>query len=180
MAAAAATRARPVIPTPTSPPPGPIAQRRRPTAASVAVGIVVLLVATFLWQVASPFFRGDVAIRSAAAVGRVSLESDPIGSRIDLVVVDRVGAETTVAGKLDVSLREPDGTLWKTSRTVSASDFQPLPEGSLLAGRSGLSVSVPASDWARPPRQGGASTASVTITPNDGPAFSTVAEERFP
>ena len=178
MVAAAATRTRPVIPTP--PPPGPVVQRRRPTAAWVAVGIAVLVVATFVWQIASPYIHTEVAVRGAAAVGRVSLESDPIGSRIDLVVVDRVGGETTVAGTLDVSLREPDGTLWKTSRAVSASDFQLLPQGSLLAGRAGLSIYVPASDWARPPRQGGASTVSVMIKPNDGPAFSTVAEERFP
>lgn len=178
MVAAATPRVRPVIPTP--PPPGPVVQRRRPIAGVVAIGVAVLVVGTFVWQVASPLLRTDIAVRSAAAVGRVSLESDPIGSRIDLVMVDRVGGETTVAGTLDVSLREPDGTVWKTSREVTAADFQALPDGGLLAGRTGYSVYVPAKDWARPPRHGGSATVSVGVRPTDSAAFSTVAEERFP
>jgi hypothetical protein len=135
----------------------------------------------FLWQIGSGFIHTDVVVRQAVAVGRVSLESDPAGSRVDIVVVDRVGQETTVNGTLGVKLREPDGTLWQTTRTVSANDFQPLPDGGLLAGRSGYSVIVPASDWARAPRRGGSATVSITVQPSgDGPAFSTVAEERFP
>ena len=179
VAAATTPRVRPVIPTP--PPAGPVSvPQRRPTVALIALGIVVLMVGSFVWQVASPLFRGEALVRGATSVGRVSLEPASLGSRIDVVVVDRVGAETTVAGTLDVSLREPDGTLWKTSRTVTAADFQPLPDGGLLAGRTGYSVYVPAKDWARPPRRGGASTVSVKVTPNDGAPFSTVAEERFP
>ena len=178
MVAAATPRVRPVIPTP--PPPSTVVQRRRPTTGMVAAGIAVLMVGAFVWQVAAPLFRTDVAARSAAAVGRVSLESDPIGSRIDLVIVDRVGSETTVAGTLDVSLREPDGRLWTTTREVTPADFQPLPDGGLLAGRTGYSVYVPAKDWARPPRHGGSATVSVSVRPTDSAAFSTVAEERFP
>lgn len=178
MVAAATTRVRPVIPTP--PPAGPVVQPRRPTAAMVAVGIAVLMVGTFLWQVGSPYLRNEAVVRGATAVGRVSLESDPIGSRIDVVLVDRVGEQTTVTGTVDVSLREPDGTLWKTSRSITPADFQPLPDGGLLAGRVGYAVYVPASDWARPPRQGGAATVSVTVRPADAEAFSAQAQERFP
>jgi hypothetical protein len=55
-----------------------------------------------------------------------------------------------------------------------------LPDGGLLAGRTGYSVVIPASDWLRAPRRGGSATVSVSIQPTDGTPFSTVAEERFP
>jgi hypothetical protein len=147
----------------------------------VIIGVPALLLLTFVWQVASGFMHTEIAVRQPVAVGRVSLESDPAGSRIDFVVVDRVGQETTLNGTLDVKLREPDGTLWQTSRTVNSDNFKPLPDSSLLAGRTGYSVVVPASDWVRAPRRGGTATVSINAQPNDdGTPFSTVAEERFP
>jgi hypothetical protein len=91
-----------------------------------------------------------------------------------------VGQETTVSGDLNVKLREPDGTVWQTTRSVTAADFRTLPEGGLLAGRTGYSVLIPASDWLRAPRRGGSATVSLGIQPTEGAAFSTVAEERFP
>jgi hypothetical protein len=133
-----------------------------------------------VWQIGSNLLRTDLAGHEPVAVGRVSLESDPAGSRIDIVVVDRAGQETTANGTLNVKLREPDGTLWQTSRTVTASDFQPLPDGGLLAGRTGYSVVVPASDWARAPRRGGSATVSISLQPGEGSMLSTIAEERFP
>jgi hypothetical protein len=179
MVAAAATRARtpaanqPVAPAVNTP--------RRSAGTWVIIGVPVLLVLTFVWQIGSGFMHTEIAVRQAISVGRVSLEADPAGSRIDFVVVDRVGQETTVNGTVNVKLREPDGTLWQTSRTVSGDDFKPLPDGSLLAGRPGMSVIIPAADWVRPPRRGGSATVSIDVQPSDdGPAFSTVAEERFP
>ena len=55
-----------------------------------------------------------------------------------------------------------------------------IPAGSLLAGRVGYAVVIPATDWLRTPRRGGAATVSVSVQPTDGVPFSTVAEERFP
>lgn len=149
-------------------------------ATLVLVGIPALLVITLAWQFLSGVLRTEMGVRGAAAVSRVSLEPDPVGARIDFVLVDRVGQSTTVDGTMMVKLREPDGTLWQTTRTVTAADFVPIQEGSLLAGRLGYSVTVPASDWVRAPRRGGMATVTVSVTPADGAPFSTVAEERFP
>ena len=42
--------------------------------------------------------RSEVATHDPVAVSRVSLEADPAGSRIDLVVVDRSGQGVGVSG----------------------------------------------------------------------------------
>ena len=145
------------------------------------IGVPLVLVLTVAWQIGSSVLRTDMDVPEAVAVGRVSLEPDALGSRIDFVLVDSVGQATTIDGLLNVSLREPDGTLWQTSRTVSASDFQALPEGSLLAGRNGYSVVIPATDWARPPRRGGEATVTINVQPSDGsPPFTSVAQALFP
>jgi hypothetical protein len=174
MVAAASARPR-------ATPPTPIVSKRRPSAKWALFAIAAILAATFVWQIVSPMLRSEVAIREAVAVGRVSLEADPAGSRVDFVLVDRVGQQTTVDGTVNVKLREPDGAVWQIARNLTAADFQPLPDGSLLAGRNGYSVVIPASDWARAPRRGGSATVTVSVAPSgEGPTFSTVAEERFP
>ena len=147
----------------------------------VMLGVPTLLVTVFAWQIGSNLIKTDIIVRTAVAVSRVTLEQDPIGARVDFVVVDRVGADTTVAGDLTVNVREPDGTVWRTTRAIAPSDFAPLPSGSLLRGRTGYSVLVPATDWARAPRRGGSASVSVSVQPIDGTvAVATVAEERFP
>jgi hypothetical protein len=146
----------------------------------VLFGVPALLFLVFAWQLFSGMVRTEIAVRDAVAVSRVTLEADQTGSRIDFVLVDRVGHDTTASGSLNVKLREPDGTVWQTTRSVSAADFTPIAEGSLLAGRTGYSVTIPASDWLRAPRRGGAATVTVSVSPNDGTPFSTVSEERFP
>src|SRR5438067_3838930 len=173
MVAAATTRARPASPgLPVSP---TFNKPRRPMGTYLLIGIPALLLVTFLWQVASSTFHTEVAVRQATSVGQVTLESDPAGSRVDFVLVDRVGQETTFSGDVLLKVREPDGTYWQTRRTVSATDFQPLPDGSYLAGRSGLSIVIPGSDWAGAPRRGGSSSVSIDVTPDDGSrGFSTV------
>jgi hypothetical protein len=153
---------------------------RRSAGTWVIIGVPILLVAVFAWQVLSPFLKTEIVAHNAVGFSRVSLEADPLGSRIDFAVVDRVGQETTVTGQVSVKLREPDGTLWQTTRGITAADFVTLPEGGLLAGRTGYSVVIPAVDWLRAPRRGGSATVSVSVEPTDGAAFSTVAEERFP
>jgi len=153
---------------------------RRSLGSWVMIGVPILLVALFAWQIVSPMLRTDVAVRGAVGFSRVSLEADPAGSRIDFAVVDRVGQETTVTGDVNIKLREPDGTVWQTTRSVTASDFRTLPDGGLLAGRTGYSVVIPASDWLRAPRRGGSATVALSVQPTDGTPFSTVAEERFP
>jgi hypothetical protein len=158
----------------------PSSRKRRSAASLVIIGIPILLLLTFVWQIASSMVHSEVAVRDAVAVSRVSLEPDPLGSRVDLVLVDRVGQDTTVAGELNVRLREPDGTVWQVTRRVSAADFSTVVDGGLLAGRLGYSLVIPASDWIRAPRHGGAATVSVSVQPTDGVAFSTVSEERFP
>ena len=153
---------------------------RRSAGTWVMIGVPVLLGLTFLWQITSTMLHTEIAVRDAVAVSRVSLEADPVGSRVDLVLVDRVGQDTTVNGDLSVRLREPDGTVWQATRRVTPSDFKPLGEGGLLAGRLGYSVVIPASDWIRAPRRGGSASVNVTVQPVEGTAFSTVSEERFP
>ena len=162
--------------TPTSS--GPV--QRRPIGAWVLVGVPLLLGVVFVWQIVSGFMHTEIAVRGAAAVSRVSLESDPIGARVDFVIVDRVGSETTVTGDVTVKVREPDGGVWQATRRVGSSDFSPLPTGGLLSGRVGYSVPVPATDWVRAPRRGGAASVSVSVQASDGSTLSTVAEERFP
>ena len=161
---------------------GPKATRRSRGSAAmwVIIGVPVLLALSLAWQIGSGLVRTEIAVRDAVAVSRVSLEADLLGSRIDFVVVDRSGQETTLNGDMTIKLREPDGTLWQTVRSVTAADFGPLPEGGLLAGRVGYSVVVPATDWLRAPRRGGSATVTINVQPSDGTPFSTVAEERFP
>src|ERR1700738_1962358 len=164
------------------PQPAPALPRRheRSIGAWVIIGVPAMLGLLFVWQLASSVLHTEIVIRSAVSISRVSLEADPLGSRIDLVLVDRVGQETTLTGDLNIKLREPDGTVWQTTRSVTPDDFVPLPAGGLLAGRVGYAVLIPTTDWLRTPRRGGAATVSVAVQPADGVAFSTVAEERFP
>ena len=157
-----------------------VRRARRSAGTWVMIAVPILLLALFAWQLLSPLLRTEIAVRGAVGFSRVSLEADPSGSRIDFAVVDRVGQETTVIGDVNIKLREPDGTVWQTTRSLTAADFRVLPEGGLLAGRTGYSVVIPASDWLRAPRRGGSATVSVSIQPTDGVPFSTVAEERFP
>jgi hypothetical protein len=157
-----------------------VKKSRRSAGSWVIIGVPVLLALTFAWQIAAGLMHSEIVSHDPVAVSRVSLEADPAGSRIDLVVVDRSGQEVGVNGAMQMSMREPDGTLWQTSRSLSSADFAPLPDGGLLAGRLGYSITVPSSDWVRAPRRGGAATVSITFQPKDGDDFSTVAEERFP
>jgi hypothetical protein len=155
--------------------------RKSPISAGTAVivGVPVLLLLSFVWQIASSMLHTEIAVRDAVAVSKVTLEADAVGTRVDLVLVDRIGQETTVSGNMIVKLREPDGTVWQTTRAVSAADFTPI-SGGLLSGRLGYSVTVPASDWLRAPRRGGSATVTVSVEPSEGAPFTTVAEERFP
>jgi len=180
MVAAATARPHAAVPSGSSSLNMSLTKARRSAGIWVMIGVPVLLVGLFVWQIAAPMLRTESAVRDAVGFSRVSLEADPAGSRIDFAVVDRVGLETTVNGAVSIKLREPDGTVWQTTRTVTATNFRTLPEGGLLAGRTGYSVLIPASDWLRAPRRGGSATVSVTVQPTDGVAFSTVAEERFP
>src|SRR5579859_6669738 len=149
---------------------------RRSAGSWVIIAIPILLLTVFAWQIIAPMLRSEIAVRDAVGFSRVSLEADPLGSRIDFAVVDRVGVETTVTGAVNIQLREPDGTVWQTMRNITADNFGILPDGGLLAGRTGYSVVIPASDWLRAPRRGGAATVSVSIQPTSGPLFSTVTE----
>ena len=180
MVAAATVRHHVSLPTGSSSLNLSVRRARRSAGTWVMIGVPILLVAMFAWQIVSPMLRTEIAVRDAVGFSRVSLEADPAGSRIDFAVVDRVGQETTVSGDVIIKLREPDGTVWQTTRSVTASDFRLLPNGGLLAGRTGYSVVIPSSDWLRAPRRGGSATVSLSIQPTDGTPFSTVAEERFP
>ncbi|HLZ31032.1 MAG TPA: hypothetical protein VKV73_27250 [Chloroflexota bacterium] len=146
----------------------------------VIIGVPVLLGLVLAWQLMSTLLHTEIAVRNAVAVSRVSLEADPLGSRVDLVLVDRIGQDTTFNGAMTIKLREPDGTVWQNTRGITAADFVPLQSGGLLAGRVGYSVVVPTTDWMRAPRRGGAATVTVDVEPTEGVPFSTVAEERFP
>jgi hypothetical protein len=177
---AANTRARTSAPINTIAP-APTERRFAFRGSYLFIVIPLVLAATLIWQVASSTFHTEAAVRQAVAVGQVTLEPDPAGTRVDFVLVDRVGQETTFTGNVNVTLRDPDGAVWQTTRSLSPGDFQPLPDDSLLAGRTGYTVLVNVRDWARPPRRGGLATISISATPNDdGPAFSTQSQQRFP
>src|SRR5262252_6667339 len=93
-----------------------VKKSRGSAATWVVIGVPVLLALTLVWQIGSSLVRTEIAVRDAVAVSRVSLEADPLGSRIDFVVVDRSGQETTMNGDMSIKLREPDGTLWQIAR----------------------------------------------------------------
>jgi hypothetical protein len=172
-----ASRTRPPAPTRST----QSSRSSRPLGAYVLIGVPVLLGLLFVLQIASGFLKTEIIVRNAVAVSRVSLEPDPVGARVYMTFVDRLGADTTFSGELTVKVREPDGAVWQTVRSISGSDFVTLPPGSLLGGRQGYSIPIPQTDWARPPRRGGAATVSVDAVPSDGSApFSSIDEERIP
>jgi hypothetical protein len=170
---------RPRSPAPTI---GSHTRKDRSMGLWVLIAVPLVLAVAFVWQIAANVFHTDAIVRQAVAVGQVALEPDASGTRVDFVLVDRYGQETTFTGSLNLSLREPDGALWQTTRSLSATDFQPLSDASLLAGRTGYTVIVNAGDWARPPRRGGLATVSISASTSDGgePAFSTQSQQRFP
>jgi hypothetical protein len=153
---------------------------RRSAGTWALIGVPLFLLALFAWQVGASLWHTDVVVRGAVAVARASLETDPAGLRVDLVVVDRVGLDTTVDGMVNVKLRDPDGGVWQNARAVTAADFVQLPAGGLLAGRLGYSVVIPSADWLRSPRRGGSAMVTVSVQPTAGTPFSSVDEERFP
>jgi hypothetical protein len=147
----------------------------------VIIGVPLLALVSVAWQLGTQLFHTEITIHDPAAIARISLEPDARGARVDLVMVDRTGTETTGSGTLSVKVREPDGALWQTTRNVSSADFAPLPSGGLLAGRTGLSLVVPAADWARPPRHGGTASVTVELDPAGGsPPIAATSAERFP
>jgi len=174
----ASGRLRPPAPIPTI---GVAARKRRSKGMYVLLAVPLLLACAFLWQIGSGLFHTQVVARQPVAVGQLALEPDPAGTRVEVVLVDRVGQDTTLDGSLNVSVREPDGALWQTSRDVSASDFQTMPSDSVMAGRTGYSLVVSAGDWAHAPRRGGLATVSIAVTPSDGSVkFSTQSQQLFP
>jgi hypothetical protein len=178
MVGPASIRARTPAPIPTI---GSRTSSNRSKGMWVLIAVPLVLAVTFVWQLAGNMFHTDAVVRQAVGVGQVALEPAPTGTRVDVVLVDRYGQETTFTGSLNLSLREPDGAVWQTTRSVSPSDFQPLSDNSLLAGRTGYSVIVNARDWARPPRRGGLGTVSITASSDDGQqAFSSQSQQRFP
>ena len=127
--------------------PAPLKRARRSTGTWVMIGVPVLLGLVFAWQIGTNLLHTETIVRSAVAISRVSLESDPLGSRIDLVLVDRVGQDTTFSGAMSIKLREPDGTVWQSTRDITAAEFAPIqPAGSWPA--------APATRWSSRPRIG--------------------------
>ena len=170
--ATVASRLRQTAPTPT--------RRRVSIGMWVMLGVPAALLVVFAWQFVAPLLKPEIVVRGPAGISRVSLEPDPSGARIEFVVVDRMGQETTADGNVSIKLREPDGAVWQINRGLSAADFAPLPAGGLLNGRLGYSVVVPTSAWARPPRQGGSATVSVTIQTASGASITNQEETRYP
>ncbi|GAC1315170.1 MAG: hypothetical protein NVSMB2_06070 [Chloroflexota bacterium] len=155
--------------------------RRGPTAATlVIIGVPVLLALTFVWQIGSGLLRTDTSVHDAVAVSSLTLKADPLGSRIDFVLADRGGQDATTSGDITIRLREPDGTVWQTTRHVATSEFAALSSDAQGATRTGYSVIVPATDWLRAPRRGGQASVTVTVQPTSGEPFSGTAEQRFP
>ena len=155
--------------------------RRRPTAATlVIIGVPVLLALTFVWQIGSGLLRTDSTLHDAVAVSSLTLQADPVGSRIDFVLADRAGRDTTTTADVTIRLREPDGTVWQNTRRLTPADFTTVSTDGRGVVRTGYSLVVPATDWLRAPRRGGQASVSVTVQPTSGEPFSGTAEQRFP
>jgi hypothetical protein len=146
----------------------------------VLVGVPVALLLLMVWQIGSGVIQSQVGDHSGVGISRINLEPDTDGARVEVVIVDRLGAETSANGEMTIKVREPEGAVWQVTRAVSDTEFHRLPADSLLSGRIGYTLLVPTIDWARPPRHGGAATVSVSFQPTEGPPFQAVAEERFP
>jgi hypothetical protein len=156
--------------------------KRRSFAGWVLIGVPALLGLLFIWQIASGYMHAETIDHAPVAIATVRLEADPAGTRVDVVLVDRQGADASAAGDVSIKLREPDGAVWQSTRAVSPEEFAPLPAGHLSAGRVGYSLLVPAADWVRAPRRGGSASVSVSFQPRDDGAapITRQAEERFP
>jgi hypothetical protein len=155
--------------------------QRRSFAGWVLIGVPALLGLMFVWQIASGFVHTETVDHAPAGISSLHLEPDPAGVRVDVVLVDRQGAETSASGDLTVKVREPDGSVWQNTRALSPEDFNALPAGHLSGGRLGFSMLVPASDWVRAPRRGGSASVTVTFQRHDDAApITRQAEERFP
>src|SRR5919205_128837 len=70
--------------------------RRRSLAGWVLIGVPSLLGLLFVWQIASGFVHTETVDHAPSAISSVRLEPDPAGVRVDVVLVDRQGAETAV------------------------------------------------------------------------------------
>ncbi len=160
----------------------PIAQQRPRSAPTGVVvgGIVALLVLLVILRYVPVFDLASNHPGPPASVAQAVLESDPGGAAVGLVLVDRVGRDTTLTGDLTLEVREPDGAVWRAARTVDPKDFAPLPAGSLLAGRLGYRVVVPSAAWPRPPRRGGVAAVVVAVAPTGDPAFTSSFNVTFP
>ena len=62
---------------------------QRPVGMYVLIGVPALLALFLAWQVVTPMLRTEIVAHTAVAVSKVSLESDPQGSRVDMVLSNR-------------------------------------------------------------------------------------------
>lgn len=156
--------------------------RRRPIQRSWIVGgVVAALVLVVLGIALLPGLTdGNPQIDEPVAVARVTLEPDPDGTAVVMVLHDRAGRDVPMTGELGIELREPDGARWESSRMVTLSDFRPLPTGSLLQGRVGYRIVVPPQAWSRPPRRGGQVSIQLKVAPRNAAAFRHQGTDIFP
>lgn len=152
------------------------------TIVTWTIGALLLLAALglafYLWV--WPQIGGSVTMAPPTNFGRVVLEPDPRGAAIALVLQNQAGGDTAMTGELAFQLQEPDGAIWRATRSVTPASFQVLPAPSLLAGRLGYRIVVPDAEWARLPRRGGQAQLIVTVRPVEAPAFSTTIAATYP
>lgn len=151
---------------------------RRPWAIGGAVGVAALALLALIFL--PSFLSGNVGPSDPVAVTRVVLEADPAGTAVLVVLGDRTGTDVSLNGDLSIELREPDGAKYDVTRTLDASSFENLPQGSVLRGRLGYRFVVPPAAWSRPPRRGGQVFVQVTVAPRGADRFSYTGTDTFP
>jgi len=157
-------------------------RRRNIIIGSAVGGLAVVLLGLYLYFF-TQLIKGAVGPSTQPqSVSRAVLEALPNdrGTGLFFVLIDASGQDAAFRGSLSVSLREPDGAVYHTTRSVTPQDFRILPSGSLLEGRLGYEVDIPPSAWSTPPRRGNPALIVLGIAPVDGPPISYTGNEIFP
>jgi hypothetical protein len=143
-------------------------------------GLGTLLVLAVLWQFVAPMLLRPPQTTVPTAITVASLDHVDDATGISIVLGDQNARDIAIRGELVVELRTADGSQWRTVRNVTERDFAPLPSSSLFAGRLGYWLTVPNSDWARPPRRGALASVVVSATPQGRATISTSTPTVFP
>ena len=158
-------------------------RRRRNVIIGSVLGVVALILIGAYVYFFTPLIQGAIGPSTRPVqVSRAVLEALPEGTGLAFVMRDETGADAVFTGNLVVSLREPDGAQFQTTRSVVPANFHVLPAGTLLAGRLGYTLVIPPNAWNVQPRRGRPALIELVITLADptAPTISYTGNESFP